>query len=456
MRPLRARAQRSASRVSASESAPPETATARGGPGSKHPRCSITRAKSVSPSGAGPVRPPERWRVALRPPRINSAPDPLFFRDLAILDDGLHLREIPLEPGEAETSIVLAPGIGERHAELQQIILRLRALRVFLVPFGESRGGRRKIAAHEVGLAQPVLRVGGKRITRMLLQKTVESGFRALEVGVAQQTEGIIILLQRRTVGQHACSGRLARLRPRGRRQRAAGRGLPVHVAGTGVRPLRRRRHSPCRPRLGRRRSAMFQLLETDLVIGLLLFQTPRKLRNIKLDLFQLPGQRAQLGLQLIHADLDIKRAGTLAAGRGRCRTGLVPIYLTLQLIEISLQPVDAVLQGADIIRLRRAGRQRNRQQGGSKETKAGKAAPEFQHRVPATATGRNLKSALRCRASFKKAIGFPLIPPTIALNPAKKRRLNRPCRKAAPDAVSDRSVGATKNAAPLQTGSFS
>src|SRR5580658_322124 len=350
MLPPCARAQRSASSVSARESAPPETATATCGRGSKYPSRVMSRANSASPTAvAGVWSLPGRRCAAFRPPELTSAPEPFLFRDLAILDDRRHLRKIALQLGEGETGIVLAPGIAERHAQFLQIVRRLRALRIFLVPFGEGGSRRRIIAAHEIGLAQPVLRVAGELITGMLPDEAAEGGFGPLEIGVAQQAEGVIVLLRRRAFGQRTSRRQGSLRRRRARRSRWRGRarrrdsldagrkGRPIGIAGWGPEPLRcsdRSRGSPRLGRLGRdrrRSAAMFQLLKAHFVVGLGLLQAARQLGDIVLDLFELAGERAQLRVQLIHPDLAVERGTAVhSRGRRRRRADLIAVDLAL------------------------------------------------------------------------------------------------------------------------------
>src|SRR5262249_10841327 len=58
----------------------------------------------------------------------------------AILDQRRGARELRGELLEGGAGIGLPPGLAERHAELQEIVRRLGALRVFLIALGEGDG----------------------------------------------------------------------------------------------------------------------------------------------------------------------------------------------------------------------------------------------------------------------------------------------------------------------------
>src|SRR5689334_18945771 len=100
-----------------------------------------------------------------RRPRLgSSAAEPLLLAARPLLDVGRGGRKVAVEPGEGAARIRLLPEVAERHAELQQAVRRLAALRILLVALGEGGGGAVVVLPHVIGLAEPVLRVGGERI----------------------------------------------------------------------------------------------------------------------------------------------------------------------------------------------------------------------------------------------------------------------------------------------------
>src|SRR5690606_23106137 len=105
--------------------------------------------------------------------------------------------EAVLQLAEDRTGVTAAAEQAQRQAELQQAVGRLRAARVVLV--GDAEGARRLVvvAAHVVGLAQPVLGVRRERVARMLLDEGGQRLLGAGVVGLAQQTEGVVVLLLR-------------------------------------------------------------------------------------------------------------------------------------------------------------------------------------------------------------------------------------------------------------------
>ena len=99
---------------------------------------------SVSGQGSG---------LAIR----RSATQPLFLGGRALLDRAARVREVAIELSQRDAGILLLVGAGQRHAELQEIVRRLRPLRISLVSLGEGARRFRIFAARVIGLAEPVL-----------------------------------------------------------------------------------------------------------------------------------------------------------------------------------------------------------------------------------------------------------------------------------------------------------
>src|SRR5208282_674076 len=184
------RAQRSASSVSAMLSAPPEQAMARRGWDSKGAKPAISAANSAWSSGAA-------WRAPVPSSMTLTARLFLLFR-IPLLDGSGRGREVMVEARIGGAGIGLLAEIGERHAELEEIVHRLAALGIFLVALGEGDGGVVPILAHVIGLTQPVLRVAGERILGELLHEGAQCGFGVGIIGALQQAESAVVLILRR------------------------------------------------------------------------------------------------------------------------------------------------------------------------------------------------------------------------------------------------------------------
>src|SRR2546426_552917 len=100
-----------------------------------------------------------------------SAPEALLLRRGMVLDGGSRFREVMLELRQGKAGILLLIGAAERHRKLQQVVGRLGAFRIALVAFGKGARRFEKAVAREIGFAEPVLRVTGHRVGRMLLDK---------------------------------------------------------------------------------------------------------------------------------------------------------------------------------------------------------------------------------------------------------------------------------------------
>src|SRR3984885_15765627 len=137
------RAQRSASRVSAMLSAPPEHATARRGLVSKGAKGAMSVAHSDVWSGFTARAPvPSSMGLAARL---------LLFRRRPLLDRGGRGREVAVEARKGGAGVRLLAEIGKRHAEFQQIVHRLAVLGIFLIALGRGYGGVFRILAHIAG-----------------------------------------------------------------------------------------------------------------------------------------------------------------------------------------------------------------------------------------------------------------------------------------------------------------
>src|SRR5438309_8677162 len=106
------RAQRSATRISAMLSGPPETATAIAGRASKPPSAASEAASSASVSGDVSNGP------SLRSVAGSSAPEALLFRRGVVLDRGARFREIVIELRQRDAGVLLLVGATERHGKL--------------------------------------------------------------------------------------------------------------------------------------------------------------------------------------------------------------------------------------------------------------------------------------------------------------------------------------------------
>src|SRR3981081_3380967 len=94
--------------------------------------------------------------------------------------------ELGLELAEGRAGGVLLTERRQRHGESEQGVWRLIARFVFLVAFEEGVGGVLVVAAHVIGLADPVLRVAGQGIVGVAREQLTEGRFGA--GGVARQT----------------------------------------------------------------------------------------------------------------------------------------------------------------------------------------------------------------------------------------------------------------------------
>ena len=118
------------------------------------------------------ARPRTRRGSGVAPAIRASATQPLFLGGRPLLDRASRVREVAIELSQRDAGILLLVGAGERHAELQQIVGRLRSLRITLVSLGKGTGRLRVSAARIIGLAQPVLGAAGQRVVRVLCDET--------------------------------------------------------------------------------------------------------------------------------------------------------------------------------------------------------------------------------------------------------------------------------------------
>src|SRR5690606_4328851 len=177
--PCLAFAHRTARKRRARLSAPPDTAQARSGSGSKGPSAAIKCAKFAAPRGWSPS-PSAAESLPLAPGTLENL-----------------TRRIPiatLQFSQGAASIVATIEHGERHAEFQQIVGRLARFRILLEAFGEDSGGGNIVASHVVGLTQPVLRVARQRMLGVRLQEGLQCCFRLFPARLPQKAEGLVIL----------------------------------------------------------------------------------------------------------------------------------------------------------------------------------------------------------------------------------------------------------------------
>ena len=149
------------------------------------------------------------------------------------------------------------PGLAERrqrHAELEQRIRRLAALRIFLEALGEGERGVVVVLPHIECLAQPVAGIAGQRMLGILIDEGAQRLLRIAVLVLPQQVEGILVLLVRRRALQGVGPGG-GGLRAWSCRRSAAGRRRGGRGIGVGVEPLFLRiqfalRHRAEHPRL--------------------------------------------------------------------------------------------------------------------------------------------------------------------------------------------------------------
>src|SRR6185369_14712575 len=112
-----------------------------------------------------------------------------------------------LELAQRATVLRLLIELAHRHAELQQVSRRLLAVRIFLEALGKSDGGVLVVAPHVVGLAEPVLCVAGKTMSRIRGDESLQRILRAREVALLalrlqELRIGELVLRLGRTGGQ--------------------------------------------------------------------------------------------------------------------------------------------------------------------------------------------------------------------------------------------------------------
>ena len=387
-RPPLSRAQRSARMASAKLSGPPETATARNGELSKRAIEASEAANSPRVRGLG-------WRSACQQPSR-------FFSATACSLIALPgLREVVIELGERDAGVLLLVGAGERHAEFQQIVGRLRPLWIVLVALGEGAGRLRVPAARVIGLAQPVLCAAGQRVVRDVARRTSSRPLRQQDsLPASSSPNAALYCSEAEPAGNSPADGgrrfpavatfrgvrsRLRRARgspggvrvpaplgrsggggtkvpggigsPAGldRAELAAGEGPRIAncPAGTGIGysggGMRARRRVPGRPL-----TLPWTLAESQVDVAVDLLETAPQLLDPVHRVLDASGQFAHLGFQSVHAQLGIDRPCRPSADhRGRAAA----VDLPLQHAEIPLQAIQAVLH-RPILRACRRGRQ--------------------------------------------------------------------------------------------------
>src|ERR1043166_4072051 len=223
--PPRARAQRWHSRASAMLSAPPETAMPSCGRDSNGPSPAISRANSAASTA-----------LSL------AAAVAMFFLLQPLFQAVGRAGKFLVELGECNAGVVLLADLPQRHAELQEIVGRLAAVRILLIGLGEGDGRILVSPAYIIGLAQPVLRVARQGIARVLGDEGLQGLLRLVVIGLAQQVEGVFVLGLHRVAGKRIGAGIAGRWnRASGRRWRWRHGGCRLHLA-LAQRPQRRGR----------------------------------------------------------------------------------------------------------------------------------------------------------------------------------------------------------------------
>src|SRR5579871_4782401 len=179
-RPPRARAQRSASKASARLSGPPDTATAIVGWRSNGPTAAIRRSNSAASSGTAADSAATEPLPFIGHPALQGAGRPGILAIEALIG-GARLLDLAQDR--------------QGQTELEQVVGRLRALRVSLVALEELRRSLRVVVAHVVGLAKPVLGVAGERIMRIGPDELAQRLLGLAVFGPLQQVEGVVVLV---------------------------------------------------------------------------------------------------------------------------------------------------------------------------------------------------------------------------------------------------------------------
>src|SRR5579885_3054883 len=318
--PPRARAQRSSSKVKAKLSAPPETPTAIRGWSSNGPTAVISRANSAAPRGAGGAGSAAGVAALLFPEAIGHAVR--------------RARELLRQLGEGDAGVRRLAQLAQGHSQLQEIVRRLAVIRVLLIALGEGHRRLLVAPAHIIGLAEPVLRIARQIVRRMLGQEGAEGLLRIVVFRLAQQVEGVFVLRLHRIPRQFVSgAGRGHRARgPSGRGSGGAGRrldirrlelalgqapqrlgrerGLPERLLGAGRRRLLRLLRGLCRGLRGSGGSrlaaglAVLELAEAEIVVPGHLVHALGELLDAVAKLFDLAGQAAHLGFELLQPDL--------------------------------------------------------------------------------------------------------------------------------------------------------
>src|SRR6185312_13791783 len=175
------------------------------GPGAHRPIGASEQPRQQS--RARPKRQPPRQaapRTARRAPSARRIQEPRAASPTAVLlallvDPPLlevgGARIILVEALEHGTGFLLLVEHRERDAELQEIVRPLRAGLVDLVALGEGDHRLLILTPRVVGLAQPVLRIAGQRMLRIVLHERLEGTLGAGVVAILQELEGVMIEL---------------------------------------------------------------------------------------------------------------------------------------------------------------------------------------------------------------------------------------------------------------------
>src|SRR2546423_6240724 len=83
---------------------------------------------------------------------------------------------------------------------------RLGAFRIALIALGEGARRFGIAPARVIGLTEPVLRIPGHRVVRVLLDKGLQGRFRGGGIGLLEEAEGMIVLLAGRAA-RHGTGG---------------------------------------------------------------------------------------------------------------------------------------------------------------------------------------------------------------------------------------------------------
>src|SRR3984957_17516456 len=116
-----------------------------------------------------------------------------------LLDRGSGAGKLLIELGEGDAGVLFLVGASQGHAQLQQIVRRPSALWIALVAIGEGRGSVHVSVARVKALTDEILCICGERVVRVRLDEGAQRGFGGGIVGLLDQSDGMVELLDHRT-----------------------------------------------------------------------------------------------------------------------------------------------------------------------------------------------------------------------------------------------------------------